>query len=142
MAKKASTILGIIFILVGVIGFFAPGFLGTHLSVTHNFVHLVSGALALYFGRSASLVGAKRFCIIFGIFYLLLGIVGFIAGSPAPPSLSGMTEMGTDSRLFRLIPGYLELGTMDHLLHVVLGLIFLIAGMMTKADTTRPAGNY
>ena len=42
MAKTISTVLGVVFILIGLIGFFAPGFLGTHLSVAHNLVHLIS----------------------------------------------------------------------------------------------------
>ena len=50
MAKTISTILGIVFLLVGLLGFAAPNLMGMHLSTTHNLIHLVSGALALYFG--------------------------------------------------------------------------------------------
>jgi hypothetical protein len=39
--------------------------------------------------------------------------------------------------MFRLIPGYLELGTMDHLVHVLIGLVFIIAAALTRADATR-----
>lgn len=123
MAKTISTLLGIVFILVGLVGFAAPDLLGAHLSTAHNIVHLVSGAIALYLGLAGSLSAAKTFCIIFGAVYLLLGVVGFVAGSG-------------DDRMFHAIPGTLELGTMDHIIHVLLGLIFLIGGFTTKTDAT------
>jgi len=45
-----------------------------------------------------------------------------------------MADMGTDARLFKVLPGMLELGTMDHNVHILLGAVFLIAGLMTKAS--------
>jgi hypothetical protein len=121
MAKTIATILGAVFILVGLAGFVMPGLLGAHLSTTHNLIHLVSGALALYFGLAGSLSGAKMFCLIFGAVYLLLGVAGFALGE------------GTE-RMFLVIPGALELGTMDHIIHVVLGLAFLGGGLMTRSE--------
>src|SRR2546423_13573135 len=61
MAKTIAKLLGVVFILVGIVGFIMPGFLGTHLSLTHNLVHIISGAVALYFGFSRSLSRAKMF---------------------------------------------------------------------------------
>ena len=135
MAKTIATVLGIAFLLVGVLGFVAPAFLGTHLSVTHSIVHLVSGALALYLGLKGTLAQARLFCLIFGAVYALLGIVGFLAGSPGSPSAG--VPGPTDDRLFKVLPGMLELGTMDHVVHILLGAIFLVAGLMTKADLER-----
>lgn len=134
MAKTICKILGVVFILVGIAGFVMPGLLGTHLSFAHNLVHIVSGVIALYFGFAGSLSGARMFCIIFGLVYLLLGVVGFIAGSPGAPSMAGMAA---DSRLWKVLPGTLELGTMDHVVHILLGLVFLIGGFLTRADITR-----
>lgn len=131
MAKRVATILGIVFILVGLVGFAAPGLLGTHLSVTHDIVHLLSGALALYFGLKGTLAQARLFCIVFGIVYGLLGVVGFILGKPGEPSHG--VPGPHDDRLFKVLPGVLELGTMDHVIHIALGIIFLIAGLMTAA---------
>lgn len=134
MAKTIATVLGIAFILVGIIGFVVPGFLGTHLSLAHNAVHIISGAVALYFGLAGSLAGARLFCLVFGVVYFLLGVGGFLLGSSGAVS-AGMPGMSPDSHLLKVIPGVLELGTPDHSLHIVLGLVFLIAGLMTKADT-------
>lgn len=121
MAKTIATLLGVVFILVGLVGFAAPGLLGAHLSPAHNVIHLVSGAVALFLGLKGSLTATKMFCLIFGVVYLLLGVVGFGAGTGA-------------DRMFPVIPGILELGMMDHIIHVLLGLILLIAGLMTSAS--------
>jgi Domain of unknown function (DUF4383) len=131
MAKRIATILGIVFILVGLAGFAAPGLLGTHLSIAHNIVHLVSGAVSLYFGTKGTLAQARLFCLIFGAVYGLLGVVGFIAGHADSPSPG--VPGPHDSRLLKVIPGVLEFGTMDHVIHIALGVIFLIAGFMTAA---------
>ena len=132
MAKRICTILGIGFLLVGIIGFFARDFLGTHLSITHTIIHLASGAVALYLGLKGTLAQARLFCIVFGIVYALLGVCGFLLGSSSSPSAG--VPGPQDDRLFKLIPGVLELGTPDHILHILLGLIFLVGGFLTKAD--------
>jgi len=135
MAKKLSLLIGIVFILVGIAGFVLPNLLGTHLSLAHNLIHLISGAVAIYFGTSASLSAARSFCIIFGIVYGLLGVAGFLLGAAGTPSIPGM-EMTSDDRLFTVIPGQLELGTMDHAIHILLGVLFLIGGLSTKKEAT------
>ena len=131
MAKTIATVLGVAFILVGIIGFVSPGFLGTHLSLAHNLVHIISGAVALYFGLAGTLSGARLFCLVFGAVYLLLGVVGFLLGAPGTATVG---HLGHDDRLFALLPGQLELGTMDHVVHILLGLVFLVGGLLTKAD--------
>ncbi|HYP02254.1 MAG TPA: DUF4383 domain-containing protein [Pyrinomonadaceae bacterium] len=136
MAKRICTILGIVFLLVGIVGFVAPGVGGFHLSTAHNLIHIVSGALALYFGLAGTLSAARLFCIVFGVVYGLLGIAGFLLGAPGTPSMPGMAA---DGRLFKVLPGMLELGTSDHTFHILLGIVFLVAGLMTKADHYRDA---
>lgn len=135
MAKTVATLLGAAFILVGLIGFIAPGLLGMHLSLAHNLVHIISGAAALYFGLAGTLSGARAFCLAFGAVYLLLGVAGFLLGGAGQHTVGGVPGAhGTDSRLLAVIPGSLELATMDHIVHILLGLVFLIGGLLTKAD--------
>jgi len=117
MAKTVCKILGVIFLLVGVCGFAAPNLLGAHLSTPHNVVHIVSGAIALYFGFAGTLSGAKIFALVFGVVYLALGVLGLV--------------MGTGAEKMWMV-GPLHFGQMDHLIHVVLGLIFLAGGLFTK----------
>lgn len=133
MARKVATILGIGFLLVGVLGFVAPTMLGMHLSMAHNWVHLITGGASLWFGLKGSLSAAKGFCIAFGAVYLLLGIAGFAVGTSAEPGVPGPH----DTNLLKLIPGTLEFGTMDHIVHILLGAIYLIGGLMTRAVAHR-----
>jgi len=137
MAKTICTILGALFILVGLVGFAAPGLGGFHLSLPHNLIHLISGAVALYLGLKGTLAGARLFCIVFGIVYLLLGVVGYLVGTNTQHTIPNLTHSGTDSNLLQVIAGSLELASMDHGLHVLLGLIFLIGGFLTRADVRR-----
>lgn len=137
MAKTICKILGVVFILVGVIGFLAPGLLGMHLSLAHNLVHLVSGALALYFGFAGTLSGARLFCIVFGVVYGLLGVGGFLLGGGGAHTVAGVPAHGEDSSLLRALPGSLELASMDHIVHILLALVFLVGGFLTRADLDR-----
>ena len=66
MANRIATILGIVFLLVGVAGFVMPGLLGAHLSLVHNIIHLVSGAISLWLGLKGTPQAAKTFCLVFG----------------------------------------------------------------------------
>lgn len=127
MIKTVCLVLGAILTLVGIIGFFSHNFLGAHLSMPHNVIHLASGLLAIYFGTRTELQ-AKRFCQIFGVVYGLLGLVGFFMG----PGTFTIAEMsGTqDNNLMKLIPGSLEFGTSDHIIHLVLGAVFALFGFM------------
>jgi len=127
MAKSVTTFLGAAFLFVGLLGFAVPGFLGAHLTPAHNVIHLVSGALALYFGLSGTSAAARLFDIVFGSVYGLLGFIGFIAGQAGTSALHGL-----DSRILEIIPAVLVLGTTDHVIHIVLGVVFLLSGMLTK----------
>jgi hypothetical protein len=118
MAKTVCKILGVVFLLVGVCGFAAPHLLGAHLSPAHNGVHIVSGVIALYFGFAGSLSGAKAFALVFGIVYLALGILGMAMGV-APDHM--------------WMVGPLELGQVDHGIHILLGVVFLAGGLFTKS---------
>ena len=124
MVTKTTTFGGAFLVLVALLGFAAPGFMGMHLSALHNFVLLLSGAVSIYFGLKAREAAARTFCIVFGAVYGLLGLAGFMAG-------------GADYT-FTIIPGALVLGTMDHLVHLILGAIFLSVGWGWRAATVLP----
>lgn len=123
MAKTVCKLLGLIFLIVGIAGIFSHNLLGAHLNMAHNMVHIVSGVVALYFGFSGSYSGARGFCLLFGIVYLLLGVCGWFLGTGA-------------EHMFNIPPGspILMLGKMDHIIHVLLGVIFLAGGAMGGSD--------
>ena len=135
MAKTASTLIGVVFIIVGIAGFVSHDLMGTHLSMVHNVVHLVSGAAALYFGTKGTLAQAKAFALIFGIVYAGLGAAGFFAGTPGQPG-EGVPGPG-DDRMLKVLPGMLELGTRDHIIHIAIGALFILAALATRASLKR-----
>ena len=128
MAKTIATVLGAGFLLVGIIGFIAPHLMGMHLSMAHNIIHLVSGALALWIGIAGSYGAARSFCFFFGLVYGLLGVLGFLMGT------------GPD-RMFTIIPDQLMLGRMDHIIHIVLGGVFLIGALLGRPAMATTTGD-
>ena len=130
--------MGAIFILLGLAGFGLNNLLGAHLTAAHNLIHLASGAASLYLGLRGSLFAAKWFCISFGIFYLGLGIAGYWFGYNHMESYLPMsaTDHAYNQDMFRAIPGYLELGTIDHLIHLVIGTVYILAGALTRTRMT------
>ena len=119
MAKTVCKVLGVVFLLLGLAGFANQGLLGAHLSPAHNVVHLVSGAIALYFGFAGSLAGAKGFALVFGVVFLALGILGM--------------ALGTGSDHMWMV-GPLHFGQVDHSIHLLLGVVFLAGGLFTKTN--------
>ena len=81
--KTASTIFGIIFIAVGILGFISNPIIYDsdtaifHADNLHSSVHITSGILFLLFALAAPSF-AGTFLKIFGIVYLLLGVLGLI----------------------------------------------------------------
>jgi len=136
MTKTILNIVGTIFVVVGIAGFVSPGLGGTHLSAAHNIIHLVSGALALWFGLRGTLNGARMFSWVFGIVYGLLGIAGMVFGHAGTAS---MGDMGADSKLLTIIPNVLELGRNDHVLHIIIGIVFIAAALLARPVVRRTA---
>ena len=129
MTKTILNIIGTIFVVVGIAGFVSPGLGGTHLSPAHNVIHIVSGALALWFGLRGTLRGARMFSWIFGFVYGLLGVAGMVLGRSG---VASMHDMGADSKLLTVIPNVLELGRNDHVLHIIIGIVFVVAALMAR----------
>jgi hypothetical protein len=137
MAKTICRILGVIFLAVGIIGFIAPGMMGMHLSGAHNLIHIVTGAVAAFLGWRGSYRAARIFCLAFGAVYGLLGIAGLMAGPGTP---SGMANAMPDSHLLVLAPGSLEFGTADSIVHILAGIVFLVAGLVRPRMSERFEG--
>lgn len=133
MVKTVSMVFGVVFILIGVLGFVqfggnmeadparAPHLLGLFpVNAVHNGVHLGLGIWGVLAARSWD--GARNYCRIAGVLYLVLAVLGFMAPDG-----------------FGLVP----LGGHDIALHVVLGVILAAVGFTAKdtahAATTRTA---
>jgi hypothetical protein len=118
MAQKVVKVFGIVLLLVGVLGFFNDPVLGIFdVDLEHNLIHLVSGILALSFGKTAA--GAKKFAKIFGVVYGLVALAGLFMGSP--------------------ILSLVDANTADHWLHVALAVIFLYVGFSGDKSSATPS---
>ena len=128
--KNEGVGFGLIYVLVGVVGFFVTGFsgftsmdggllLGTFMvNPLHNLVHVLVGAL-LIAGGLASVTISKRVNTTVGVVYLLVFAVGLaVQGSMA---------------------NILALNGADHGLHLLSGLLLAIVGLAADRSATRPA---
>lgn len=113
-----------IFLILGLVGFATPNLMGFHLTLIHNFIHIVTGLIALYLGFAGSYDGAKTFCLIFGVVYLLIAVIGFMA----PGTLASILGHPGPMSSADFMP--------DNVFHLVVGIVFLAAGMMRPAVVT------
>lgn len=91
MIKKLAVLFGVVFLLIGILGFF-PAFTPANaegermllglfeVDTVHNIVHLLSGAVALIAGLMSS-YASRLYFKIFGAVYALVTLVGLISGS-------------------------------------------------------------
>ena len=114
MTRKLACILGALLITAGIAGFIVPEFMGAHHTPALNLIYTASGALTLYFG-AMNHPGVRTFCKVLGTLYVLLGVVGLIMG-------------GTDA-IWTAVPQQLVFVRVDHIAHLVLGGLLLLAGM-------------
>ena len=118
MAKIVCKILGLLFFVIGILGFV----IGEDVHGYHALVHLTTGLIATYFGFAGSVSRVRLVCLALGVFYLLLlgvlGLVSWLTGSPLMAHLWN--------------PGPLDLDVGAHGFHVVVGAIFLAGGFIRK----------
>ena len=106
MVKTAAIIFGLVFLVVGILGFVPacttdmngmPMLLGIfHVNHFHNYVHLASGIVFLLCGMAGA--GPSRtFFKIFGLVYALVAILGFM--NPPGPLFGMMSNNPADTWL-------------------------------------------
>ncbi|MAF24784.1 hypothetical protein CL634_04330 [bacterium] len=123
MQQKATKVLGIIFVLVGILGFIPGVTSNGHLlgifevDMIHNIIHLVTGLIALGVAKSAD--NSKKFLQIFGVIYAIIAVLGFLG--------EGGDVLGVASN------------SADTWLHVVTAIIFLYLGF-GGGKSSAPAG--
>ncbi|HEV8129667.1 MAG TPA: DUF4383 domain-containing protein [Acidobacteriota bacterium] len=117
MAKTLAWVFGVVFLLIGALGFYQADnmLLGIFMvSKRHNAVHLLSGALALLSAVGGESI-ARLYFKIFGIVYLLVAIVGF--------AMDRLPVLG------------IPLNMADDVLHLVIALVSLYVGFMGSKTT-------
>lgn len=112
--KPLTLLFGVVFIAIGILGFVPAATPNGQLfgiyqvDSMHNIVHLVSGIIALF--ALYNLRYARLYLQIFGIIYLLLGIIGLLG----------------------LMPISMNMNFADHLLHIGIGVVGVVAGFFAK----------
>jgi len=123
MAKKLAMMLGVIFLLLGVLGFIPNPLVGEsglfRTDLMHSLVHLISGTLFVYVSMKTSHVVGTTMKV-FGVIYLLIAVLGFLAVGP------DMVEAN--------LLGLVAVNTADNWLHLVLGVVILLAGFSGKGS--------
>jgi hypothetical protein len=122
MLQTAAILFGIVFLLVGVLGF-VPGITTTgqmllgifYVNAEHNIVHLLSGAVALITGLTST-AAARMYFRVFGIVYALVAILGFFTG-------------------YGLLLGLISNNLADTWLHVLIAFVALVLGFVVQ-DTS------
>jgi hypothetical protein len=123
MAKTMAVLFGVVFLLIGILGF-VPGvtkdqmLLGIfHVNTAHNAVHLLSGVVALFCGMS-SLGASRMYFRIFGLVYGLVAVLGFL--NPGDTMLLGLISNNMATTW----------------LHVVIAAVSLLIGFMPASAET------
>lgn len=130
-ASLYAGLVGGVLVVAGILGFFysasfgSPGEVDAVLGILdvnawHNIVHILTGAvgvLAFMSGPHAS----RLYALIFGAVYIVVAIWGFIIG-------------GGESIL-----GFIPVNDEDNVLHTILGVLGIGAGLVSPEGEPRPA---
>ena len=120
MAKTLALIFGIVFVLVGLLGFVGNPLVGANAlfeaDTAHNLVHFALGLVLLAVALWASAQSAMWLKIV-GIIYLVVGALGLVL----------VSDMGS-------LLGIISINSADNWLHLVLGVILLASSYMAKGE--------
>jgi uncharacterized membrane protein len=124
MAKKASILFGIIFVIVGILGFISNPIVGSgslfEADTVHNLIHLIIGIILLVMAKKPS---AGTTLAVVGVVYLVLAIVGFfVAEGSSPVQLLGIASINSA----------------DNWLHLVLGIVIAGVGFKARKESSVP----
>ena len=132
-AQVYALVIGLTLVVAGIVGFFYSASFSTgdgterdavlgilDVNGWHNIVHIASGAVGLLV--IGSYRGARAYALGLGVVYLLVTLLGFIAGD--------------GEEILNLIP----VNTEDNFLHLLIGIAGIGAGLATPATERHPRG--
>jgi hypothetical protein len=130
-AQVYALVIGVTLVVAGIAGFFYSASFSTgdgsereavlgvlDVNGWHNIVHIASGVIGL--AVVGSYRGARAYALGLGVVYLLVTLLGFIAGD--------------GEEIFNLIP----VNTEDNFLHLLIGVAGIAAGLATPAKERHP----
>ena len=133
LAQRFAQVFGIIYLLVGILGFIPPLLVGTFnwgplaglliglfaVNWLHSLAHLVIGVAGLATFRNP--VAARTYALVIGIAYVLLFVLGLIGGPFGP------------------LPYLLPLNGLDNILHLLTAVIALAAFFLSREAAGSPS---
>ena len=132
-AQVYALVIGLTLVVAGIAGFFYSASFSTgdgterdavlgilDVNGWHNLVHIATGAIGL--AVAGSYGGARAYALGLGVVYLLVALLGFIAGD--------------GDEILNLIP----VNTEDNFLHLLIGIAGVGAGLATPASGALPGG--
>ncbi len=119
MTKKLAMVFGIVFLLVGVLGFIPNPIVGEmnaifHADMVHNLIHIITGLVLVYLGSKSNATAATTLKVV-GVVYLVVALVGFIMADT--------------------VAGIIPVNVADNWLHTVLGIVILWSGFGGKRNS-------
>ncbi len=136
-SQTLSISLGSFLMVLGLSGILNPEFMGLHLSAMHSLVLTSTGILSIWVGTTGDKMRLYYTSIGFCLFFGLHTLVGFLMGEPGTPTVG---YDAPDELLVRIAPGFLELGTVDHVLHFLLA-VFYFTGALSLNKHSREVKN-
>jgi hypothetical protein len=134
--RVCALILGIIFLLLGVIGFVTPQENSTGVQAIftifdsdtiHNVFYVLVGLLGIISSFSGHF---RTFNKVFGVVFIVLGLLGLISALYFPAG-----SYGTDHGLFL---GLTHMNAGDHILHLITGVIAAVVGFFLVGSVEHP----
>jgi Domain of unknown function (DUF4383) len=109
--RIVALIIGVVFLLIGILGLLFDtthgSLLGFDVDLVHNLVHLLTGIVGLL----AAFTGwSRRFNQVFGIIYLLVGLAGLIPGLYFDQRLLGLMHVNAADNVLHLLVGLIAAG--------------------------------
>lgn len=116
MSAKAYALWGgVILLVLGVVGFFTGNTLaGLNSETLEDIIHVVAGLILAWAGYRGGAAQASLWSKIFGVIFLIVGIIGYFN-----KSIFGLFTQG--------------MGTTDNVVHLVYGVLGVWAGWRAKA---------
>ncbi len=130
-AQLYALVFGVVLVGAGIVGFFYSAEFGSPGKVDgvfgildvngwHNVVHIATDLLGLA-AFSAGAAASRTYALGLGVVYIVVAIWGFIIGDGES------------------ILGFIPVNTEDNVLHALIGIAGVAAGLMTPATTAAPA---
>lgn len=118
--KMILMVLGVVFVVVGLLGFMNDPVLGIfEVDTLHNVIHLAGGLLALAaVGMGENMM--RLYARVFGLVYGLVGVLGILIPGD-------------------MVLGLFEANMADHVLHLALAAVLLYVGFGMKNESMAPA---